>query len=92
MDNPDRPSKRARTDAQLEQKRMVDRVKQKANRAESKTRLENIEKDVTFLRETIGNLVQQLNAISPGIRSNVASTSPSINFEFGESSTRVGEP
>ena len=89
MDNSDRPNKRARTDAQLEQKRMVDRVKQKANRAESKTRLENIEKDVIFLRETIGNLVQQLNVLPPAIRSNVTSTSPSMNFDFGDTSTGV---
>lgn len=60
----ERPAKRARTDAQLEQKRKVDRLKQKSNRAESKTRLENIEKDVTFLRETMGSLMQQLNGLS----------------------------
>lgn len=61
--DPERPAKRARTDAQLEQKRKVDRLKQKSNRAESKTRLENIEKDVMFLRETMSSLMQQLNGL-----------------------------
>lgn len=66
----ERPAKRARTDAQLAQKRQADRLKHKVNRAESKTRLENIEKDVSFLRETIGDLLSQLrqtqNALTRG--------------------------
>lgn len=56
----ERPAKRARTDAQLAQKRQADRLKHKSNRAESKTRLENIEKDVSFLRDTISELLGQI--------------------------------
>ncbi|KAK2616189.1 hypothetical protein QQS21_000821 [Conoideocrella luteorostrata] len=64
-EKPDRPAKRARTDAQLAQKRQTDRVKHKLNRAESKTRLENIEKDVSFLRDSIGDLLSQLRHLQP---------------------------
>ncbi|TWU70913.1 hypothetical protein ED733_000319 [Metarhizium rileyi] len=48
------PEKRARTAAQLAQKRQADKIKHRANRAENKTRLENIERDISFLRDTSG--------------------------------------
>lgn len=53
-------AKRCRTDAQLAQKRQADKVKHRSNRAESKTRLESIERDVSFLRDTISELLVQM--------------------------------
>ena len=58
-----RPAKRARTDAQMAQKRKADRLKHRVNRAESKTRLENIERDVSFLRSSVGDLLSQLRIV-----------------------------
>ena len=54
------PTKRVRTDAQLERKRQADKLKHQLNRAESKTRLESIEKDVSFIRDTLCGLLGQV--------------------------------
>ncbi len=61
----ERPSKRVRTDAQLAKKRTADREKHQMNRAESKTRLENIERDVAFLRESISDILSRLPPLPP---------------------------
>jgi hypothetical protein len=55
-----RPAKRIRTDAQLAHKRQTDKLKHKLNRAESKARLENIERDVSFLRETMRDALDEI--------------------------------
>lgn len=59
-----RPSaKRVRTDEQLDRKRQKDRAKHKANRAESKTQLSNIENDVIQVRAHLELLLSKLGAL-----------------------------
>lgn len=48
---------RSLTAAQRERKRKVDKMKQRTKRAENKARLEDIERDVTFLRQAVGELL-----------------------------------
>jgi transcription elongation GreA/GreB family factor len=48
-----RSLRRVRTDAQMAQKRLGDRQKQKTKRAESKMRMERIEKDIAYLRQRL---------------------------------------
>lgn len=56
--------RRTLTDEQLGKKRRIDKLKHRENRAENKTRLENIERDVSFLRDTIGDLLLQLRQLN----------------------------
>ncbi|TQW00935.1 bZIP transcription factor [Cordyceps javanica] len=58
--------KRTLTEAQLGNKRRIDKLKHRENRAESKTRLENIERDVSFLRHTIGDVLEHLRQLNAG--------------------------
>ncbi|KAF1732352.1 hypothetical protein CRV24_008545 [Beauveria bassiana] len=54
--SPPKP-KRTLTDEQLSNKRRIDKLKHRENRAENKTRLENIERGISLLRHTIDDLV-----------------------------------
>ena len=47
----------------MAQKRKVDRIKHKSNRAESKRRLEHIEMDVAFLRDSITDLLSEMRSV-----------------------------
>ncbi len=58
--------RRTLTEEQLGKKRRIDKLKHRENRAENKTRLENIERDVSFLRDTIGDLMMQLRQLNHG--------------------------
>lgn len=58
--------RRTLTEEQLGKKRRIDKLKHRENRAENKTRLENIERDVSFLRDTIGDLLLQLRQLNHG--------------------------
>lgn len=55
-------AKSTRTVAQMADKRKVDRAKKKTNRAESKARLENIERSVVFLKERVEDFLSQLDS------------------------------
>lgn len=57
------PKKRVRTDEQLDRKREKDRAKHKANRAESKTQLSNIEQDVAQVRSHLEHLLFKLESL-----------------------------
>ncbi|PMB63316.1 hypothetical protein BM221_007264 [Beauveria bassiana] len=57
--SPPKP-KRILTEEQLGNKRLIDKLKHRENRAENKTRLENIERDISFLRYAIDDLVVHL--------------------------------
>ncbi|PMB63313.1 hypothetical protein BM221_010863 [Beauveria bassiana] len=61
--SPPKP-KRTLTKAQLGNKRRIDKLKHRENRAENKTRLENIERDISFLRHTIDDLVVHLRQLT----------------------------
>ena len=56
------PSKRGLSETQMARKRQLDRAKKRVNRAEHKTRLEAIERDVAYLCETIGELTRHLRS------------------------------
>ncbi|KAM3504974.1 hypothetical protein MY11210_008155 [Beauveria gryllotalpidicola] len=56
--------KRTLTEEQLGKKRSIDKIKHRENRAENKTRLEAIERDVSFLRHTMGDLIVQLRQLN----------------------------
>ncbi|KAB5515335.1 hypothetical protein GE09DRAFT_979802 [Coniochaeta sp. 2T2.1] len=60
-------ARRTRTDMQQAQKRLGDRTKKKVNRAESKLRMERIEKNVLFLREHLEALTSQPCSVQPGL-------------------------
>lgn len=60
-------SRRILTEEQLIKRRRTDKLKHRENRAENKTRLENIERDVSFLRNNIGELMLQLRQTNLGI-------------------------
>ncbi|KAJ6441538.1 bZIP transcription factor [Purpureocillium lavendulum] len=80
------PAKRARTDAQMAQKRKADRLKHRVNRAESKTRLENIERDVAFLSSSVGDLLSQLRIVrraDPAVAASVLGPRPCVSSADG---------
>ncbi|KAK8144424.1 hypothetical protein G3M48_005829 [Beauveria asiatica] len=64
MDTKPSRVKRTLTEEQLDKKRSIDKIKHRENRAENKTRLEAIERDVSFLRHNIGDLVLQLRQLN----------------------------
>lgn len=64
MDTKPSRVKRTLTEEQLDKKRSIDKIKHRENRAENKTRLEAIERDVSFLRHTMGDLVVQLRQLN----------------------------
>ncbi|KAM3501668.1 hypothetical protein MY10362_005367 [Beauveria mimosiformis] len=64
MDNKPSRVKRTLTEEQLDKKRSIDKIKHRENRAENKARLEAIERDVSFLRHNIGDLVLQLRQLN----------------------------
>ena len=70
------PKRRILTDEQRDKKREVDKAKQRTNRAETKARLETIERDVALLRETVGELAQHVRQIT-----NVPQSGPSTVAE-----------
>ncbi|EGX96176.1 hypothetical protein CCM_00831 [Cordyceps militaris CM01] len=57
-------TRRTLTEEQLGNKRRIDKLKHRENRAENKTRLENIERDVSFLRDTMGDMMLHLRELS----------------------------
>ncbi|KAH0592391.1 hypothetical protein MHUMG1_09892 [Metarhizium humberi] len=75
-------AKRRRTDAQLAQKRQADRVKHRSNRAESKVRLESIERDVSFLRDTISELLVQIRQPQPALAEAAASSVGQFSHQY----------
>lgn len=75
-------AKRRRTDAQLAQKRQADRVKHRSNRAESKMRLESIERDVSFLRDTISELLVQIRQPQPALAEAAASSVGQFSHQY----------
>ncbi|KAF1729773.1 hypothetical protein CRV24_010315 [Beauveria bassiana] len=64
MDTKPSRVKRTLTEEQLDKKRSIDKIKHRENRAENKARLEAIERDVSFLRHNIGDLVLQLRQLN----------------------------
>ncbi|OAA52822.1 bZIP transcription factor [Beauveria brongniartii RCEF 3172] len=64
MDTKPSKVKRTLTEKQLDKKRSIDKIKHRENRAENKARLESIERDVSFLRHNIGDLVLQLRQLN----------------------------
>lgn len=62
------PAKRPRTDEQLDRKRQSDREKHKANRAETKTQLGNIERNVEHVRSQFDLLLSKIGLLAnPGL-------------------------
>lgn len=63
--NPPQPKPRVRSDAQLNRKRLTDRIKQKENRNENKQRLEKIESSIVSIQDRLESLVVQLQNNTP---------------------------
>lgn len=57
------PKRRARTEAQLNQKRLTDRIKHKENRQENKQRLERLEVDIASIKTTLESLALHLQNV-----------------------------
>ncbi|KAF4980047.1 hypothetical protein FZEAL_3909 [Fusarium zealandicum] len=55
--------RRVRTEAQLSQKRLADRVKHKENRQEHKLRMERMEADIAKIRKNLDNVSTQLRTL-----------------------------
>lgn len=80
---------------QLSRKRQLDRAKKRVNRAEQKSRLESIERDVSLMRESIAELVKHLRkgkALSNPGNLPQAVDGPSMETVIGQLPTIQGSP
>ena len=64
MSSPPAKRKRVRTESQLNQKRLADRLKHRENRQENKTRLEKIENDIADIKSALQSLTLHLQTPS----------------------------
>lgn len=62
---PPAKGKRVRSESQLKQKRLTDRLKHRENRIENKNRLENIESDIADIKATLQSLALHLQSQAP---------------------------
>lgn len=60
---PPPPKRRVRSEAQLNQKRLTDRIKHKENRHENKQRLEKMESDLASMHSKLDSLALQLQSL-----------------------------
>lgn len=67
MSSPPAKRKRVRTETQMEQKRLADRIKHRENRHENKTRLDNIENDISDIKSALQSLTLHLQAPTPAL-------------------------
>ena len=65
MSSPPPKRKRVRSESQLNQKRLADRLKHRENRQENKQRLEKIENDISDIKSALQSLAHQFQA-QPG--------------------------
>ncbi|KAM0346660.1 hypothetical protein ACHAPU_005372 [Fusarium lateritium] len=88
--------RRVRTEAQMSQKRLADRVKHRENRQEHKIRMERMEADIAQIRKNLDTVSAQLRTL-PVLGPDVLASQqkppqrPSVNVFGGLSSTTPGE-
>lgn len=90
--------RRVRTKEQQDRKRLVDRVKQKSNRHEAKTRLQSIQSGIENIQQTLERLSTQVQCAYPPISSSQAAASSSSDEYRSQpalsacTATAVGNP
>jgi hypothetical protein len=70
---PPAPKRRVRTEAQLNQKRLADRIKHKENRHEGKQRLERMESSISGIQSKLDDLALQLQSLPRALTAPVSS-------------------